>query len=350
MKKIIEDSEVEQVVSFLEAQTEFTSLLGKDWVKNNLLGKKERLGAHYLFWLLLNQNEGKFLVNCLRNIKGSIPTTKFTGLINKLKRSKRKIEFYSLLSEIEVLGYYASKNLEIEYEPIQGDIKLTINNSQVFIEIAKLFSSKKQDEYEKLQNIVWEKLNNLDNPRKYIFSFSIPQIFSKDDVEAFVKFVDGMSKEKFTQFPTEHFVLKGTEAKVQILGISPRSRGYVGSFMSQVMEISSAKRLKAKILDELKQLPRNKLNVIVYNISDPYTHFDSIEDAFYGQSVARIKLVDGRPISSEPARLPNGVIHSEEGKQIGAIIAFYHFRYHNRKKYENPIAENKLPESVFAVL
>jgi len=314
------------------------------------LEEKERLKAHYLFWLLLNENEAQCLVNWLKTIKGSIPATKFTGLMNKLKKSNRKIEFYSLLSEIEVLAYYAFKKIELEYEPIHGDIKLKINNFEVFVEIAKLFSSYEQMEYKKLQNIVHENLDNLDNPMKYIFSFMIPYSFSMEDCISFVNFVDAISKKEFNRYPTEYIQFKRTGAKIKILGISPREKGHTSSSMSPCVQIFSAKRLKAKIIDESKQLPTNKLNVVIYNISDPSTHFESIEDAFYGQSEVRIKLLNGKPISSELGRKSNGVVHSEEGKQISAIIAFYHYKYNNRRKYENPFAENKLQEDIFHVL
>lgn len=350
MEKFVEDSELGQVGFFLESHGEFTDLLGKEWIRNNLLVKKERLRTHYLFWLLSNENEAECLLSWLQTIKESIPDTKFTGLINKLEKNNKKIEFYSLLSEIEVLAYYSSKKLELEYEPIQGDIKLIINNSEVYIEIAKLFSSKEQMEYDKLQNIVHEKIDKLDNPRKYIFSFMIPYNFSRDNCTAFVNFIDDISKEEFQKFPTESIKFNKTEAWIKILRISSREKGYVSMSMSPGVEVFSANRLKAKIKDESKQLPTNKLNVVTYNISDPSTHFESIEDAFYGQSEVRFNLVNGEPISSELGRKSNGVIHSEEGKQISALIAFYHFKYDKRRKYENPFAENKLPKDIFNVL
>lgn len=346
MKKLIEDNEKEKVESFLEAQSLLVSFLGQDWVKNTLLSEKERQKVHFLFWLLLDSDKSQILENWLKNIKSSLVPTKFAGLINTLKKRGGKTEFYSLLSEIEVLSYYVSKNLRIEYEPSQGDIKLIIDDCAVFIEIARLFSSEEQTKLETLQNKIWGRLDELDN-KKYVISFSISQVFSQSDIEPFVRFVEKKLNEEFNEFPTQDFIYSGGKARFKILGITKRNKGYVGSYLSPVIEISSARRLKAKIIDEAKQLPKGKFNVVVYNISDPFTHFDSIEDAFFGQSLA---IIDLKTNEVRPARKENGVIHKEEGKRLNALIAFRHFQYDNRKKYKNPIAEFQLPNEILKEL
>jgi len=346
LKKLIEDNEKEKVESLLEAQSLLVSFLGQDWVKNTLLSEKERQKAHFLFWLLLDPEKSQSLENWLKNIKGSLVPTKFAGLISKLKKSGGKTEFYSLLSEIEVLSYYASKNLKIEYEPSQGDIKLMIDDCEVFIEIARLFSSEEQTKLETLEHKVWDKLDELDN-KKYVISFSISQVFSQSDIEPFVRFVEKKLNEEFNEFPTPDFTYSRDKARFRILAISRRNKGYVGGYSSPVMTISSARRLKAKIIDEAKQLPKGKFNVVVYNISDPFTHFDSIEDAFFGQSVA---IIDLKTNEGKWARKENGVIHKEEGKRLNALIAFRHFQYDNRKKYENPMAEFQLPNEILKEL
>lgn len=342
MPKEIRDEEKEQVRTTLEACPYLVEFLGPDWTKNRLLGEKARFEVHYVFWLLVNLERSQKLENWLRTLKASLISTKFQGLVNDLKKKANRAEFYSLLSEIEVLSYYSKEGFEVEYEPPHGDIKMTIDNHEIFIEIARLFGSEEEQRIEALTNMVWEKLDALDN-EKYVLSFNISTGFSISDVEAFTEFVGRKMEEQFGELPSEDFIFDRDKAKFRILSVSKREKGYVGSSMTPFMEIPSAKRLKGKILDEVKQLPQHTLNVIIYNISHIPTHFDDIEDAFLGQSVA---VIDKRTMKARLARRENGVVHVEGGREVSALIAYEEYEYERRKKYANPYANRRLPDEI----
>jgi len=342
VSKIILDEEKEQVRTILEACSYLVEFLGSDWIKRRLLGENKRSEVHYLFWLLLDLEKSQKLENWLRNLKASLISTKFQGLVNDLKKKGNRAEFYSLLSEIEVLSYYSGEGFEVEYEPPHGDIMVVIDNHEIFIEIARLFSSKDRQRIDAPTNVVWEKLDELNN-EIYVLSFSISRNFSESDVESFTNFVGEKLEEEFEKLPSEDFIFDRGKAKFQIIGATKRKKGYVGTSMTPVMEIPSARRLKGKILDEVKQLPKNTLNVVVYNISHIPTHFDDIEDAFLGQSVA---VINRRTMKARWARKENGVIHKEEGKQVSMLIAYEDFRYEKRRKYANPNAEFQLSDQM----
>lgn len=342
MQKLTKEQEIEQVKSNLSECKTLVDAIDHDWINNQILQKMERVKVHNLFWLLLNKDRSQKLDSWLAVLKTALLQTKFQGLINKMKRKTGKIEFYSLLSEIEVVSYYAKKDYIIEYEPPHGDLKLVLNGSEVFLEIASLFSSQEEERISSLVNLVWNKLDNL-NSNKYVISFRISPEFLESDVDSFIKFVSNIVTQEFEKFPSEKFTFNGGKASITILFISPRERGYVGGSLMGVMRINSARRLKDKILDEISQLPKNQLNIVVYNITHLATEFDDIEDAFYGQSALRIYK---ETMKTEPIRKPNGVIHEKEGEQVSVIIAYKDFNYENRRIYPNPKAKIPITQEI----
>ena len=191
MLKMLRDEEIEQVKANLSSVPPLIDALGSDWINKALLTRTERKKVHVLFWLLLNPMKSQKLNYWLQILKSSLSSTNFQGLINDLKKKSANLEFYSLLSEIEVLPFYMAKRNNfhsVEYEPTHGDIKITVDGYEVFLEVARLFSSEDQERTDKLENEVWEKLDELEN-NKYVLSFSISRRFSEPDVDPFIEFV-----------------------------------------------------------------------------------------------------------------------------------------------------------------
>ena len=185
MLKMLRDEEIEQVKANLSSVPPLIDALGSDWINKALLTRTERKKVHVLFWLLLNPMKSQKLNYWLQILKSSLSSTNFQGLINDLKKKSANLEFYSLLSEIEVLSFYMAKRNNfhsVEYEPTHGDIKITVDGYEVFLEVARLFSSEDQERTDKLENEVWEKLDELEN-NKYVLSFSISRRFSEPDVD-----------------------------------------------------------------------------------------------------------------------------------------------------------------------
>ena len=168
MQRLTKEEEIKHVKSNLGRCKTLIDALTLDWIIEQILQKKERTEIHKLFWLLLDENKSQILGNWFATLNRKLPRAKFKGLINKIKRSGWEIGFFSLLSEIEVVSHYLSKGYVVEYEPPRGDVKLSLNGSEVFIEIAKLFSSQEEQRIESLSNLIWQKLDNLEeNARAY---------------------------------------------------------------------------------------------------------------------------------------------------------------------------------------
>ena len=124
-------------------------------------------------------------------------------------------------------------------------------------------------------------------------------------------------------------------------------KGGFGGSLLPVMMMNTAGRLKGKIKDEIEQLPENQLNVIVLDISYPTADFIDIEDAFAGQVGVRINVETGE---ATPFRNANGIIHIDEGQQVGLIIGFKGFDYENRRKYVNLSAIRPFNDEILSVL
>ena len=98
----------------------------------------------------MDKDKSQKLDGWLTTLRATLLKTKFRGLVNKIKKRGKEIEFYSLLSEMEVVSYYSKRGYDLEYEPVQGDLKLVLNNSEIFIEIARLFPSQEEQRIDRL--------------------------------------------------------------------------------------------------------------------------------------------------------------------------------------------------------
>jgi hypothetical protein len=166
-----------------------------------------------------------------------------------------------------------------------------------------------------------------------------------------VDFVREVTAREFKAFPSEKFQFDSGRASVTILSESENGCGRVAGNLVGVMEVHSSVRLKNKILDEISQLPECKLNVVVYNITHFSAHFDDVEDAFYGQLALRLYFGKDRGlIHKEPVRKENGVIHTREGEQLSAIIAYEDFKYQDRKIYLNPRAKLRIEDGLVEMM
>jgi hypothetical protein len=348
VRKYTDDQEIARVKSNLNQCKKLFSFLGSTWIEEELFQLKERPKAHPLFWMLLDEVKSNKLQSWLEALSSTLPETKFSGLLNKLRKSCEGIDFYSLLSEIEVVSFYA-RTQEIEYEPPCGDIRLSVNGYEVFVEIARLFSSHEEERIHSLSQLVWSRLEDL-SENKYVLSFSISPEFSESDIDPFVRFASETIIQKLTSLPSK-LSFEGKKAALTILCPSKKDKGYVAGNLIGVMLLDTAGRLKKKLLDEVEQLPKDKLNVIVYNITHVGTDFDDVEDAFLGQTALRV-YVDKRTHATwtEPIRKENGAIHGKNGEQISAAIAYKDFNYENRRIYLNPVAKTTFTDEVKAKL
>jgi hypothetical protein len=332
MELIVRGEEIERVRSNLQLTPTLSEVLGEDWINNNLLNKEERLKKHALFWLILDENKCKIIDSWLQILKPSLPQSKFVGVVNDLKRKREEIEFYSYLSEIEVLAFYKkseSANFSVEFEPRVpgttkwGDIKLTIDGREIFLEVTRLFSSDEEREFDERIAKVRKGIDELeDNP--YVIGFGISEDFFEGDIIPFIGFIHEKIIENGPSItlPTGKIPLRDGKAWFSLYKKHQSGRGYAGHMLGPVIEIKSSTRLKNRILEKIEQLPEGCLNLVVLNISHPWAHFENAEDAF------------------------NGAIDMEESKHVSAIVAFEDFDYGNRRIYVNSQASTLLTNEI----
>lgn len=358
--QLVRDEEIDRVRKNLEAMPLTTEALSKEWITTNILSMEERTTKHSIFWLLYYDDRSKKLEEWLTILKDLLPYTKFTKIVNSLKERRGENEFKSFLPEIEVLAYYGTKKdsgVSVEYEPNipekdkVGDIKLSFGSNEVYLEITRLFSSEKEKKIDDLLHLLGSKIDQIaDNP--FYITIRIEENFTENDVTPFVELVQSqismykhmqeIPAERMPQFDYDSkgwfsFVMRAPNGK----------KGHTGGFFTPAMILETAGRLKGKIKDKIEQLPENQLNVIVLDISHHYAHFDDIEDAFGGQEGVRINVDTGE---ATPFRNANGIIHIDEGKQIGLIIGFKEFDYENRRKYVNLSAIRPFNDEILSKL
>ena len=343
--KLVLQEEIKMVQKNLEAMPVTAEELTSDWITKSILNKEERTTKHTIFWLLLDGAKSGKLEAWLSILKSSLPDTKFTRIINSLKERKDENEFNSILPEVEVLAYYASqkdKGVEVEYQPNipgkpkVGDIKLSFDGNEVYLEITRVFSSKEEKRIDDTLHLLGSKIDEIAN-NPFVITIAIEENFTETDVNPFIELVKSQI-EKYRgmpEFPGKkiyHFDYEPKGSFRFIMRAPNGKKGYAGGFHTPVMEIKTAGRLKGKIMDKIEQLPENRLNVIVLDISHHFAHFEDIEDSFAGQEGVRINVDTGEATLYRNA---NGIIHVDEGRQIGAIIGFKEFEYANRRKYIN---------------
>jgi hypothetical protein len=356
MKIYVEDAETKKVKEELENTPLIKREFGNEWIDSNLLNVEERLKKHSLFWLFLEAAKIQKMEKWLTEIKACVPQSKFNKIINSIKGSRLDKDFFSLIPELEVLAYYGSKGIKIEYEPNIpekrniGDIKLTINSVEIFVEITRLFESEEEERVAALIHSLGQRIDAIpDNP--FIITLEIDDSFSVEDLEPCIKFVsDEIAKNKDSLEPIEGkpYVINFTnKATFWIHKKITHKKGYVGGSLFPVTEIKSSGRLKNKIFSEIKQLPEAKLNVVAVDIAYHFADFDDVENAIMGQLGYVINHYTGE---GKTIRNPNGVTHKDDGRQVGLVIAFKGFNYEERKKYTNSFATTPFTKDLLEIL
>ena len=170
---------------------------------------------------------------------------------------------------------------------------------------------------------------------------------ASSDINSFIEFAKKILLQGLAKFPSARYSFNFGKASIVVLAKSSKVRGHVASNFVGFAKIFTSARLKKKIIDEINQLPKDKVNIIVYNITHAFAQFDDIEDAFFGQSALRVNIESGK---NEPIRKENGVIHDKRGEQISAIIAYEDFKYEKRRIYSNPCAKFPVKAETLAMI
>lgn len=345
----------EQVKKHLTDFPILVEYFNREWLDKNILTPKRTYKIHFLFWILLDENHCKNLMSYFSILANKL--TNFKSLINKIKTNPDRYNFLAITTEIEVLAFYKSlenEQFKVEYEPkIENqtrkcDIRITFEGKPIFLEILRIVDDEIEMNFEEIRNSIREKIDDLQN-NKYLISFGIRENFNKEHIDSFVTFVkDLISKKQI--IPKERYDFKINEVEIGDVHFSENTsdtKGHVVGFHGPVRVYNDAVRLKNKILDKVKQMPKGEAGIVITNLSHLGTDFVDIEDAFFGQSAVSFSIGGD---NSQWVRLQNGVIHSEDGKYISLVVGFTDYNYKNRKKYFNLNSINPLKTEISNIL
>ena len=79
-------------------------------------------------------------------------------------------------------------------------------------------------------------------------------------------------------------------------------------------------------------MPDGTLNAVAVDISYHFADFGHAKQALDGQLGYLINL---KTSEGSYFRHANGIVHMDEGRQMGVLIAFKSFNYEQRRKYAN---------------
>lgn len=325
--------------------SEFSNLkayLGEDWL-NSQIQIESRAKMHPIFWILIDYNKCKKLSNNLDVLNNLCE--KFPRIIRKIKFDRDRFNFYSLLTEIEVLAYYYRKSNEkyiVDYEPLIDDQntipdgKLIINEQEYFLEILTVFEDENEQLIESYQDEIREKLDSLNN-NPFILAFGLEIGFERDDISSFVVFVEKLIKSKKAKNKSTFNFNKDEKIIANITFYdNHNNKGYVGIMNGPVRRLNDAGRIKNKILSKIDQLPINSKNIIIMNLSYLSDEFIDLDEAFLGQTGVTI---DTKSYDVRDIRQPNGFIHHEKGKSISCVIGYTKEMFEFRRFYINSLAQ-----------
>jgi len=333
-KKVFED-----IKKNLEEFPIIKELFGSDWIDSQFEIKSLK-ELHPFFKSFYNKDFLEKISPKLILIKNK--TDKIKRIIKKIKTNKDEDTIRSVLSEIEVLSFYYKKqndDFKVEYEPILEnlekvpDIKLTIANKEYFAEIITILDDQYFREIGRIQNIIEDKINGLDdNP--YGICFGTEADFVDEDIDDFIELIksiiNGHDSINFAE--TYYYSKNGKVVGYFIIGKTTNGKGGVASKMVGGL-LNDAGRLKNKLLGEIKHFPEKVPIIIIVDLSYVIGDFLISDDVCGGQLVARII-----PEASEsfPATLNNSIFNHDKGKLISLVIGYRNHNYEDRVKYQNP--------------
>ena len=346
MIKNILSEEIEVIRKNIDTFPNIKDIFSEDFI-NNLLKIEERLKKHSLFWILLDLQKTSKLSNNLGILR--LKFSSFSSLLNRLLDDIDKDNFYSVLTEIEILSYFYDKfsSENLEYEPsIEGktgkpDLKLNLNGEEYYMEIFNLRDDSIQREINEIQDSIKKEIDKINQPFSILFSTEIS--FKKENMGDFVSFVSSLLDKKEQIKHGDKFDFFKDNSKLADIKFfnSNNNQGQVYSMLHPLRILNDSIRIKNKMLDKIdKQLPEDKKSIIIMDNSYAFYADYDVFDAIYGRYCV---FVDPNTREIKDARQPNGLIHHPKGKSISAIVS-YSGDYSNRKIFLNPFATNKLSE------
>jgi len=328
----------------------------KRWIpqqlKNSFFIIKERKHQHPLFWLLWDSTRAEQLTRNLLIIEKHCD--RFKRVLDKIIKDQEN--FYSGVTEIEVMSHYYNKGLNVAYEPnakektTKVDFKIT-NSDEYFFEIFDMNLDERIKKIDEIRLNIREKIDAIEtNP--FLVSFGITEKFTPDDCDFLVKEIEIGIQAKIPSYVRSDIesiidhqdIMK--EGNINIgdytLYSYKEMKGYTITSGAYVVQFKDDSRIKNNLLTKIDQIPEGKRNIVVVNITRILGNdFWSLENAIFGQEAA---FVDPKTMAATYGRKTNGLFNDPRGNQISLVIAYMKDDYSTRKLYYNPKALHPIPK------
>jgi len=328
----------------IESNPILVELFGKDWIYS-LFDINDKDKQHPLFWYIVDIIKCQKLVSQLKIIRGNCK--KINTLVKKLKTET--INFYSFISEIEVLSYYYRKlsdKYEMEYEPDvpekgkKSDIRINVEGENYFLDVIRIKELSEIENMDEISEKIEEEIEIIGG-NIYHIMIQIKPYFSKMDISILKEIIrknitnNEINGEKTIYYPSS----KNSIAEVTICQ-TPDNLGSVKCMTSSCTSlIDYTNKTRKRILDKVNQLPTNSKNIVVVDMSDIYAGLRILEDVCLGDIF--IEKLSMNSLDNLP-RYPNGVADYEDGKYISMIIGFEKNDYSTRKFFINTDAKTPI--------
>jgi len=313
---------------------------------------KERKHQHPLFWSLLNPTKAGRLTRNLLVLEKYCD--RFKRVLDKIIKDQEN--FYSGITEIEVMSYYYNKGLTVSYEPdvkaktTKVDFKIT-NKYEYFFEIFDMNLDERIKKMNEIRLNIREKIDAIEiNP--FLVSFGITENFSVSDSDFLIKQIEiGIQKNipGYVRSDVESIIDHQEIMKAGNINIGDYTlysykgtKGYTITSGAYVIQMKDDSRIKNNLLTKIDQIPEGERNIVVVNVTRIFDNdFWSLENAILGQEAA---FVDPKTMVATYGRKTNGLFNHQRGNQISLIIAYKTDDFSTRKLYYNPKALHLIPD------
>lgn len=331
----------------LDDLNQFKSYFGKKWFHKEMNTDN---GHHPILFLLFDKKTASDLIDKLKILESRCD--KFRSIIRKLKYDRDFNNFYSTLTEIDVISYYYqgyNSNL-LEYEPpVQSgkklDLRMSIDGEDYFFEILTVFQDSEQEKYSYIREKITQELEGINLP--FIINLRIREGFKKEHITNFVNFIENTIKEeKPNNLKYEFYNDNKLVADFRYYKYDGNVC-IVNSFGPSSF-INPHGRLRAKVLKKaIEQIPNNQNNIVVVNLSYVLNIFIVMEQAL---GELGIQIDENDNLNDKYYRIQNGIFDYKDSSHISMIIAYINNDYNQRRFYLNHKLDDSGKEKLLKII
>lgn len=268
---------IKKINENINKSKEIIPFFGKKWLNDEIYTERD---YHPLITILSDPDLLNRLIKNLSVLKFKCP--KFPRIIRKLKTDKAN--FFSNLSEVEVVSYYYQNHDpgDLEYEPsVEGGKNLDLmlnakNNVKYYFEIFTVLEDEIQQRSRDIMDEISLEIRKLNLP--YVINFKINEDFKISYESDFIDFIKTSLNENKGENSFK-FYKEGLEVAEFRCIESKSIRGAANSFGPSKF-INPVGRVRDRILSKLnEQIPSNQNNILVINLSYVLPLFFVIEEA-----------------------------------------------------------------------